>query len=128
MILQALNDYYRRKCDDPDPAQHLPSFGLEQKEIPFVLEIDAQGELVQLLDTRTLNGKKKIAQSFRVPQGVKKTSGVAANLLYSGTRWNTCWGLIPKASPSVCWSSMPLSCSGLTHCSLLRRQMRAFKR
>ena len=82
MILQALNDYYRRKCDDPDPAQHLPSFGLEQKEIPFVLEIDAQGKLVQLLDTRTPNGKKKIAQSFRVPQGVKKTSGVAANLLW----------------------------------------------
>jgi CRISPR-associated protein Csd1 len=82
MILQALNDYYRRKCDDPDPAQHLPSLGLEQKEIPFVLEIDAQGKLVQLLDTRTPNGKKKIAQSFRVPQGVKKTSGVAANLLW----------------------------------------------
>jgi CRISPR-associated protein Csd1 len=82
MILQALNDYYRRKCDDPDPAQRLPAFGLEQKEIPFLLEVDAQGKLVQLLDTRTPNGKKKIAQSFRVPQGVKKTSGVAANLLW----------------------------------------------
>ena len=23
MILQALSDYYRRKCDDPDPAQRL---------------------------------------------------------------------------------------------------------
>ncbi len=82
MILQALNDYYRRKCDDPDPAQRLPAFGLEQKEIPFLLEITAAGELVQLIDTRTPNGKKKIAQSFRVPQGVKKTSGVAANLLW----------------------------------------------
>ncbi len=82
MILHALNDYYRRKCDDPDEAQRLPAFGLEQKEIPFVLEIDPQGELVQLLDTRTPNGKKKVAQSFRVPQGVKKTSGVAANLLW----------------------------------------------
>ena len=82
MILQALNDYYRRKCDDPDPAQHLPSFGLEQKEIPFLLEITAAGELVQFIDTRTSNGKKKNAQSFRVPQGVKKASGVAANLLW----------------------------------------------
>ena len=45
MILQALNDYYRRKCDDPDPAQRLPAFGLEQKEIPFVLEITTEGEL-----------------------------------------------------------------------------------
>jgi CRISPR-associated protein Csd1 len=89
MILQALNSYYRRKCDDPDPAQRLPAFGLEQKDIPFVLEITATGELVQLRDTRTPQGKKKLAQSFRVPQGVKKTSGVAANLL-----WDTlsmCW-------------------------------------
>ncbi len=83
MILQALNDYYLRKCDDPDPAQRLPVFGLEQKEIPFVLEITTEGELVQLRDTRTLNErKKKVAQTFRVPQGIKKTSGVAANLLW----------------------------------------------
>lgn len=82
MILQALNDYYRRKCVDPDPAQRLPAFGLEQKEIPFLLEITRDGELVQLVDTRTLNGKKRVGQTFRVPQGAKKTSGVAANLLW----------------------------------------------
>lgn len=82
MILQALNDYYRRKCDGSDPAQRLPAFGLEQKEIPFLLEITRDGELVQLVDTRTLNGKRKVGQTFRVPQGVKKTSGVAANLLW----------------------------------------------
>lgn len=82
MILQALSDYYRRKCDDPDPAQRLPMFGLEQKEIPFFLEISAEGELLQLRDTRELNGKKKVARVFRVPMGIKKTSGVAANLLW----------------------------------------------
>lgn len=82
MILQALTDYYRRKCDDPDPAQRLPAFGLEQKEIPFILEINAAGELLQLRDTRELQGKKKVAQIFRVPMGIKKTSGVAANLLW----------------------------------------------
>ena len=83
MILQALNEYYRRKCDDSDPAQRLPAFGLEQKEIPFLLEITTQGELVQLLDTRILNEKKKkVAQLFRVPQGEKKTAGVIANLLW----------------------------------------------
>jgi len=82
MILQALNAYYRRKCDDPDPAQQLPMFGLEQKEIPFVLEISADGELLWLHDTRESQGKKKVARSFRVPLGIKKTSGVAANLLW----------------------------------------------
>lgn len=82
MILQALNDYYRRKCNDSDPAQRLPMFGLEQKEIPFLLEISPEGELLQLRDTRELNGKKKVARVFRVPMGIKKTSGVAANLLW----------------------------------------------
>jgi CRISPR-associated protein Csd1 len=82
MILQALNGYYLRKINDPDVSQRLPAFGLEQKEIPFILEIAEDGSLVQLHDTRELVGKKKVAQSFRVPQGVKKTSGVAANLLW----------------------------------------------
>ncbi len=82
MILQALNDYYRRKCDDPDPAQRLPMFGLEQKEIPYLLEINAEGQLLQMRDTREQVGKKKVAQTFRVPLGIKKTSGVAANLLW----------------------------------------------
>ena len=87
MILQALNDYYRRKCDDADPAQRLPTFGLEQKEIPFILEITPEGKLLQLINTRSLNGKKKVAQIFRVPQGVKKTSGVAANLLWDNLEY-----------------------------------------
>ena len=82
MILQALVDYYRRKCDDPDPAQRLPLFGLEQKEIPFLLEINAEGQLLQLRDTREQQEKKKVASVFRVPMGIKKTSGVAANLLW----------------------------------------------
>ena len=82
MILQALNDYYHRKCDDPDPAQRLPMFGLEQKEIPYLLEINTEGQLLQIRDTREQVGKKKVAQTFRVPLGIKKTSGVAANLLW----------------------------------------------
>ena len=87
MILQALNDYYRRKCDDPDPAQRLPMFGLEQKEIPFLLEISAEGELLQLCDTRELSGKRKVARTFRVPIGIKKTSGPAANLLWDNAEY-----------------------------------------
>lgn len=87
MILQALSDYYRRKCDDPDPAQRLPVFGLEQKEIPFILEISAEGELLQLRDTREIQDKKKVARVFKVPMGIKKTSGVAANLLWDNAEY-----------------------------------------
>ncbi len=82
MILHALADYYRRKQADPDPTQRLPAYGFEEKEIPFILEIDAAGRLVQILDTRSGEGKKKTAQRFLVPKAVKKTSGVAANLLW----------------------------------------------
>ena len=82
MILEALNDYYLRRQRSRNPQARLPAFGLEEKEIPFVIEVDAEGRLVNLEDTRTIEGKRKIGQRFLVPQAVKKTSGVAANLLW----------------------------------------------
>ncbi len=87
MILQALNDYYLRRQRAQDPKDRLPAFGLEEKEIPFIIEIDADGRLVNLADTRTTEGKKKIGRRYLVPQGVKKTSGVAANLLWDTTEY-----------------------------------------
>ena len=98
MILQSLNDYYNRKCAHPDPREHLPDFGFEQKEIPFVLEIKPDGSVVQLEDTRTPNDKKKlVGRSYRVPLGVKKTSGVAANLLWDTLEYVT--GVDTKGKP-----------------------------
>jgi CRISPR-associated protein Csd1 len=83
MILQALNDYYRRKSVDPDPTQRLPAFGLEEKEIPFVVQIDAAGRwLPPILDKRRKEGKKLLGQRYLVPQSVKRAAGVAANLLW----------------------------------------------
>lgn len=85
MILQALYDYYERKSTDPDA--HMAPPGFEWKEIPFVVEIDARGNPVQIEDTREGEGKKKRARAFLVPQGVKKTSGVVANLLWDNTEY-----------------------------------------
>lgn len=87
MILQSLDAYYRRKQADPDPSKHLPADGFEDKEIPFILEIDADGALLNLVDTRRVEGKKKIGQRFLVPQGVKKTSGIAANMLWDNAEY-----------------------------------------
>jgi CRISPR-associated protein Csd1 len=87
MILQELVRYYDRKSCDADPAQRLPRLGLEDKDIPFVIELATDGRVVQLRDTRSLDGKKLRAQSFLVPQGVKKTSGVAANLLWDSAAY-----------------------------------------
>lgn len=95
MILQELVHYYDRKAQDPDSA--LAPEGFEQKEIPFVIVLDDDGALVQIEDTRSLVGKKKRARSFLVPQGVKKTSGVAANLLWDNAEYVL--GVVTKGKP-----------------------------
>lgn len=87
MILQALVDYYGRRCTDPDPVRRLPAFGLEDKEIPFVIELERDGRVRQLRDTRQLDNKRLRAQRFLVPQGEKKTSGVKANLLWDSAEY-----------------------------------------
>lgn len=87
MILQALVGYYDRKAQDADPAQRLPAPGLEDKDIPFVIELSANGDAVQLIDTRTSDGKKMRARSYLVQQGVKKTSAVVANLLWDSAEY-----------------------------------------
>ncbi|WP_353194907.1 type I-C CRISPR-associated protein Cas8c/Csd1, partial [Pusillimonas noertemannii] len=87
MILQALDAYYRRKQADSDPTRRLPAEGLEDKEISFILEISADGALLNIADTRSSEGKKKIGQRFLVPQGIKKTSGVAANLFWDNAEY-----------------------------------------
>lgn len=82
MILQALYDYYQRKAADPDPSRRLPAYGLEDKEIPFIIELSADGRPLGIVDTRQIEGKKKVARRYLVPKGVKRSSGVAANLLW----------------------------------------------
>jgi CRISPR-associated protein Csd1 len=80
MILQALREYYDRKAADPESG--IASAGWEKKEIPFIIVIDRKGELVKIEDTREGEGKNRRAKTFEVPQGVKKSSGVVANLLW----------------------------------------------
>ncbi|MEN9629897.1 MAG: CRISPR-associated protein Cas8c/Csd1, subtype [Pseudomonadota bacterium] len=82
MILQALVDYYARRASHADHARRLPGQGVEDKAIPFIIELDTDGRIRQLRDTRQPDGKRLRAQTFLVPQGEKKTSGVRANLLW----------------------------------------------
>ena len=87
MILQALHGYYLRRQADADPGRRLPAFGLEQKEIGFILEVDESGQLHAIVDARQMSGNKKIGTSYLVPKGVKKTSGIAANLLWDNAEY-----------------------------------------
>ncbi len=80
MILLALVDYYKRLEDDE--ISDIPRFGFEKKEIPFLIVLDKNGDFVSIRDTRTQDGKKMRARSFLVPQGIKRTSGIKADLLW----------------------------------------------
>jgi CRISPR-associated protein Csd1 len=82
VILQALHAYYERRQRLPDLAERLPQPGLEEREIPFILELAADGRLIAITDTRETQGKKKISKRFQVPQSVKRTRGIVANLLW----------------------------------------------
>ncbi|HPQ94899.1 MAG: type I-C CRISPR-associated protein Cas8c/Csd1 [Thiothrix sp.] len=95
MILQALQAYYQRKLDEQDPA--IAPFGFQQQELPFIIEVDAEGHLVQIADTREGVGKQKTTKPFLVPQGVKKTSGIASNLLWDNAEYVL--GIVTKGKP-----------------------------
>ncbi len=85
MIIQALTEYYERKQNDSHSA--LAPYGFELKEIPFIIELNQAGELVQIEDTREAQGKKKIGRLALVPQTVKRSSGIAANLLWDNAEY-----------------------------------------
>lgn len=80
MILQALKGYYDRMAADPESG--IAPEGWEWKEIPFVVVLNAEGELLQIEDTREGEGKKKRGKLFLVPQSVKRAVDIAANLLW----------------------------------------------
>ena len=70
MILHALTQYYQRKAkSDGGVAPE----GFENKEIPFIIVIDKQGNFIQLEDTRELKGKKKVGRTFLVPKGLGRS-------------------------------------------------------
>lgn len=70
MILHALTQYYQRKAESDGGVA--PE-GFENKEIPFIIVIDKQGNFIQLEDTRELKGKKKVGRTFLVPKGLGRS-------------------------------------------------------
>lgn len=85
MILQALKEYYDRKA--ADPATEIAPPGWEWKEILFIIQLHKDGTLANLDSTTEGSGKSKRAKKFLVPQGVKKTSGNVANLLWDNPEY-----------------------------------------
>jgi len=85
MILQALKEYYDRKAADPETKMAPPGF--EWKEITFIIVLNPDGVPINLNQTYEGQGKTRRAKRFLVPQAVKKTSGIAANLLWDNPEY-----------------------------------------
>ncbi|MGH8499032.1 MAG: type I-C CRISPR-associated protein Cas8c/Csd1, partial [Methylococcales bacterium] len=83
MILQALEQYYQRKTAGDDAE--LSPLGFERKSIPVILELNSNAELVQIRVTDTK--QDPAAAEYLVPQGEKKTSGIAANLFWDNVEY-----------------------------------------
>ena len=82
MILHALTQYYQRIAESDGGVA--PE-GFENKEIPFIIVIDKQGNFIQLEDTRELKGKKKVGRTFLVPKGLGRSGSKSyevSNLLW----------------------------------------------
>lgn len=77
MILWALHDYYHR-------CGNLPTFGMELKEIGFIIVIDKNGQFVRFEDRRI---DKKSAQQFLVRKSVGRSSAPVANYLYDNSQY-----------------------------------------
>jgi CRISPR-associated protein Csd1 len=83
MILQALTGYYARRSGENGTV--IAAAGFENKEIPFVIVLNQKGGFVALQDTRELEGNVMRGRLVMVPKGVKKTSGIIANLLWDNS-------------------------------------------
>lgn len=77
MILKALYDYYQR-CGDLAP------FGMEYKELGFILVISNTGNFLRFEDNRK---DSKSATSFLVKKHVGRSSGIAPNYLYDNSSY-----------------------------------------
>lgn len=98
MILQALVQYYEALLAKGKIARP----GWTSAKISWGLELSPKGQLlaVHSLQTQQPKGKKMVLapQSMKVPEQVKRSSGVAANLLCDNSSY--CLGIDAKGKPT----------------------------
>lgn len=89
MILKALYDYYHR-------SEEVAPFGMEFKQIGFVIVIDREGRFLRFEDRRI---DKKSAQQFLVMKSVGRSSAPVANYLYDNSQY--VFGFSDKGDPEA---------------------------
>jgi len=83
VILQELVRYYERMREEGE----LEPPGFARKEIEHLIRIDARGRFQGFTHMREGDDKQSRAASFPVPAPVKRSSGVAANLLWDNAAY-----------------------------------------
>lgn len=96
MILHELCAYY----DTLAARGEISPPGWCDAKVSFALDIDGSGMLHGLIPLKTLpaGGKKEVPQLLRVPEQVKKTSGIAANFLCENSSYFL--GIDGKGNPA----------------------------
>ena len=92
MILTRLFEHYQRL----EVEQRVASAGFQQKGIPFLVVLDAQGRFIGLQDTRSGDGRARHATTFLVPREVKRSAASKANLFWDNPEY--VFGMASEAS------------------------------
>src|SRR6185312_8093512 len=53
----------------------------------YLLVLDRDGELLDVIDTRDTSGAAKQGRNFSVPSAIKRASGIAANVLWDNVEY-----------------------------------------
>lgn len=70
-----------------DHLPEAPAYGFSAEKISFVISLNEDGSVANVVDIRDGSGKKKTPKMLEVPQGVKRSSGIAPNFLWDKTAY-----------------------------------------
>ena len=82
-VLQALDAYYDRL----DARGEVSSPGWSPEKFGWCIVLNGLGQVVDIQDLRDLSGKKPLLKQYRVPAAIKRTAGIAPNLLWDKTAY-----------------------------------------
>jgi len=87
MILTALNQYYDRLADQPDPDTgklQVPEFGFSNEKINYILVISKDGDIVDVVPNTETIGNQTKAKSLFVPASFKRSGKYTEKAFNSG--------------------------------------------
>lgn len=87
MILTALNQYYDRLADSPDPDTGkliVPEFGFSNEKIDYILVISKKGDIVDVVPNTETIGDRIQAKSMFVPASFKRPGQYTEKAFNSG--------------------------------------------